>query len=369
MHAMRGRGFAAALLLALLGVVYGGFARGQGSQTDATTYDVANVAQNDVLNVRAQPGANQPLIGSIPHNGRGIQFLGETRQVGQSEWKRVQYGVVGWVNSGYLAVEPGANAYSVTNVAQDDVLFVRERPGADQAEVGSIPFNGSGIRYLGQREQVGNSVWARVQYQLTGWVNSSYLSPTLVAGPGPQPSTSTEAQLLPVFGAAGAPNTLKVWGSYTCPFTSRLVIEILMPIVRDSNGTVNVEWHHFPIHNTDPSFHVVGYADPAKFWQYLYAVMMAARQDDNLQLNVSMARIIQLAGAVGISEARVKSAYDNQSSWNAVRDDLLAGKVLGVTGTPGLFYSGYFLTPEGLPRATAEFDSSLRRMLNVPLRQ
>jgi protein-disulfide isomerase len=148
-----------------------------------------------------------------------------------------------------------------------------------------------------------------------------------------------------------------------------LLIDVLLPLVRDSNGTVNVEWHHFPLHNPDPTLHVVGLADRSKFWKFLYTVMLAARQDPQMQLNVSMDRIVQLAGAAEISETQVRRAYDDESNWAAIQDDELAGKLLGMRGTPGLFYSGYFLTSEGVPKDIAAFDASLRQMLNIPLRQ
>jgi hypothetical protein len=354
------------LLVLLLSALSGTGVATAWSQTSAgdETYNVANVQQNDVLYVRQQPGAGQPAVGSIPFSGRGIRFLGEETRIGQTIWRRVQYSVAGWVNSHYLVAESGGNSYSVIDVAPNDVLYVREQPGAEQPDVGSVPFNGHGVSSLGQQQQVGSSLWLKVQYQVTGWVNSSYLT-AAISGVG----SAVAAAGPPVLGAADASNTLKLWGSYTCPFTSRLLIDILIPLVQDSNGTVNVEWHHYPIHEPDPSLHVIGLADRGKFWKFLYTVMMAARQDPNMQLNVSMDRIVQLAGAAGISETQVKRAYDDESNWAAVQDDVLAGKLLGIRGTPGLFFAGYFLTAEGMPKDNAVFDGTLRNMLHVPLRQ
>jgi predicted DsbA family dithiol-disulfide isomerase len=97
--------------------------------------------------------------------------------------------------------------------------------------------------------------------------------------------------------------------------------------------------------------------------------MMAARQDTNMQVSVGIDRIVQLAGAAGISEAEARRAYADPSNWDTVRDDLLAGKLLGIRGTPGLFYAGYFLTAGGVPKNVAAFDGTLRNMLHVPLRQ
>lgn len=41
----------------------------------------------------------------------------------------------------------------------------------------------------------------------------------------------------------------------------------------------------------------------------------------------------------------------------------MAGNLMGVKMTPGLFHNGYFLTPGGLPTDTAAFDKSLRAMI------
>ena len=41
----------------------------------------------------------------------------------------------------------------------------------------------------------------------------------------------------------------------------------------------------------------------------------------------------------------------------------MAGKLLGITRTPGLFYNGYFMTPAGMPSDLKAFDKSLRAML------
>lgn len=64
----------------------------------------------------------------------------------------------------------------VTGVAPDDVLNVRESPGADRPIVGALSPFASGVEVLERRED-----WARVRRgEVEGWVADRYLGP---AGP------------------------------------------------------------------------------------------------------------------------------------------------------------------------------------------
>lgn len=66
-------------------------------------YQVANVNQNDSLNMRSGAGTTYPVIGSIPSNGRTIMATGRTQQVGNSNWAEVVWlGQFGWVNKHFL---------------------------------------------------------------------------------------------------------------------------------------------------------------------------------------------------------------------------------------------------------------------------
>ncbi len=63
---------------------------------------VANVEEDDVLNIRSGPSAEHDPIGAIPARAQGVQMSG----VCQMEWCPVVYrGISGWVNSFYLVGE------------------------------------------------------------------------------------------------------------------------------------------------------------------------------------------------------------------------------------------------------------------------
>ena len=72
---------------------------------------------------------------------------------------------------------PVPKLYRVVGVAEDDVLYVRSKPGPQNTYVGKIPADGVDIQILEGSERVGQSTWVRVNYKgITGWVNSRFLT-------------------------------------------------------------------------------------------------------------------------------------------------------------------------------------------------
>lgn len=67
---------------------------------------VAGVAYDDVLNLRAAPGADQPISEEIPPTYADLLAEGNTRDLSPGFWIEVDYeGTVGWVNFAYIAFE------------------------------------------------------------------------------------------------------------------------------------------------------------------------------------------------------------------------------------------------------------------------
>jgi protein-disulfide isomerase len=162
-------------------------------------------------------------------------------------------------------------------------------------------------------------------------------------------------------GDATAPKRFVLWGSYTCAFTAQL-LGILDGIVASMPKTVNLEWHHFPTHAPDPALHVAGLAfKDSHFWGFTRRVLGEVLKARGPGLTPEV--IIEFAKAEGGSEELLAAAYADKGKWDAVKEDLIAGRLLGVTRTPGLFYNGYFMTPNGLPLDLASFDKSLRAIL------
>jgi hypothetical protein len=67
---------------------------------------VVGVEYDDVLNLRAAPGANQPISDEIPPTYTDLVAQGNTRDLSPGFWIEVDYdGTVGWVNLAYIAFE------------------------------------------------------------------------------------------------------------------------------------------------------------------------------------------------------------------------------------------------------------------------
>ncbi|MGB0847140.1 MAG: SH3 domain-containing protein [Thiolinea sp.] len=75
-------------------------------QANNEFHQVVDVQADDSLNIRAGAGTDNPVIGSIPANGRTVLTTGNTSQVGSSTWVEVVWlGQIGWVNGRYLATD------------------------------------------------------------------------------------------------------------------------------------------------------------------------------------------------------------------------------------------------------------------------
>ncbi len=192
------------------------------------------------------------------------------------------------------------------------------------------------------------------------------LSPPAWADPAAAGAKPAAAHFKPpLLGDDNAPKRLVVWGSCTCPFTAQLY-GLLQKIVADMPQTASVEWRHFPTHAPDPALHVaaLGFAGP-HFWGFAFRVLGAIYAANGTFDGLTAEKLAAFAKAEGGSEKTLKAAYADAAKWTAVKEDLLAGRLLGVTRTPGLFFNGYFMTPDGMPLDIAAFDKSLRAMLKA----
>ncbi len=86
---------------------------------------VIGVAHDDVLNLRAAPGADQPILDGIPPLHDALIALGETRELPGSFWIGVDFeGTEGWVNLRYVGYLGVTN--DTTHIATEE-----EVPAAD----------------------------------------------------------------------------------------------------------------------------------------------------------------------------------------------------------------------------------------------
>ncbi len=73
------------------------------AQAADNLFQVTGVAQNDVLNIRAEPNPTAEKIGSLPYNAISVKAVGEIRATGSSQWRQIQVDdQTGWVNINFL---------------------------------------------------------------------------------------------------------------------------------------------------------------------------------------------------------------------------------------------------------------------------
>lgn len=99
---------------------------------------VVLVRGDDVLNQRAEPNSEAPLVQALAPNLRGIEATGRTTEVGAALWREVRHGgKTGWVNSAFLTPDIKAARFEadprVQSVLQAWVQAVEQ--GADTASL------------------------------------------------------------------------------------------------------------------------------------------------------------------------------------------------------------------------------------------
>ena len=98
------------------------------AQPQHPVFKVANVRQDDVLNVRSGPSADHDIVGMIAPGSRGIALTSAC----QSQWCPVRIdGTAGWVNSAFLSPEVVAAALSARTETPPAAL--RDSPEAPRA--------------------------------------------------------------------------------------------------------------------------------------------------------------------------------------------------------------------------------------------
>jgi hypothetical protein len=77
---------------------------------DAGEVGVLGVEADDILNVRAAPGADQPIVERLEPLRRGLAYTGRARAVSGSIWPEITGdGVAGWVNGRYVGLLGGTD--------------------------------------------------------------------------------------------------------------------------------------------------------------------------------------------------------------------------------------------------------------------
>lgn len=156
-------------------------------------YRVTGVSTGASLNVRAEPGASQRLLGTLAGDTSAVPATGRRSLVGQTEWREIGFRTgTGWVNASYLTPVPEVPetimlpAVASTTVgivpltSPRDRLVLRAEPGYDQTVVGTVGASAVNITATGRKAQIGSEVWSQVTASgVSGWVPSQLTIPVV----------------------------------------------------------------------------------------------------------------------------------------------------------------------------------------------
>ena len=108
-------------------------------------YAVVNVAADDVLNMRAGPGVQFSVVGTLPYFAEGVQIAPAEVSVDGSPWVPAKYlGTAGWVNRNFLARQMGYVDEKVAARAAEIIFAIKNR---DMATLATKVHPQKGVRF------------------------------------------------------------------------------------------------------------------------------------------------------------------------------------------------------------------------------
>jgi protein-disulfide isomerase len=149
----------------------------------------------------------------------------------------------------------------------------------------------------------------------------------------------------PTRGPANAPVVIQEFADFQCPFCVR-VEPTLRDLERAFPGQLRFVWHDLPLPFHEHARPAAIFAREARaqkgdagFWK-LHDLMFAARSDEPA---FSAERLTEYARALGLNEARAKTAQgDGRHDPGLARDQAIADSA-NIRGTPAFVINGYFL--------------------------
>lgn len=162
---------------------------------------------------------------------------------------------------------------------------------------------------------------------------------TMVATSLQPPSTQVALGNSPSRGPADAPVTLVEFADYQCPYC-RAIYPELQKLQQQYHGRLRVVFKDMPLpmHQYAEKAAEAAHCarEQGKFWQFHDHLFVASDLD--------VPHLKQLASKLGLNSKRFDQCLDSGSQAKAVAADLEQGKKLGITGTPGLFVNGHFIS-------------------------
>ena len=162
----------------------------------------------------------------------------------------------------------------------------------------------------------------------------------------------------PAKGPADAPVTIVEFSDFECPYCAR-VVPTLEQVKEKYGDQVRIVFRQFPL-DMHPNAAKAAEAalcanEQGKFWE-MHDAMFAD------QKKLAVADLKATAGTLGMDAAAFGSCLDSGKHGPKVKEDMKAGVLAGVSGTPALFVNGRFLNGAVPFEAIAEVvDDELAR--------
>ena len=182
-------------------------------------------------------------------------------------------------------------------------------------------------------------------------------APERVAGLDPDKVYSVKTEGAPVLGSKSAPVTVVIFSDFQCPYCSKVepTLKQIQDVYKDK---VKMVWKNLPLTGIHPFAMGAAMAAEAankqgKFWEFhdkLFANQDKLSPDD----------LKQYAKDLGLDTDKFVTDSTSSETKNRVSADISEVNDLGVTGTPGFFINGRFIS------GAKEFDA-FAKVINAEL--
>ncbi len=165
-------------------------------------------------------------------------------------------------------------------------------------------------------------------------------APSQPRRPDPAKQYSIDVKDSPVLGSEDAKVQIVEFSDFQCPFCNR-VLPALQQVRKEYGDQVQLVFKHLPlrIHAKAPAAHAAAEAAhrQGKFWEMHDAIFANPRE-------MSPERYEQYAQELGLDLERFKADVASESVKKRVEADSSEAASLGVSGTPGFFINGRYLS-------------------------
>ena len=153
-----------------------------------------------------------------------------------------------------------------------------------------------------------------------------------------------KTDLMPSFGAPGAPVTLVVFSDFQCPYCREEAKALRENLPKEFPNDVRVYYKEFPLTTIHPwsmksaeAGRCVFRANPEAFWDYHDWIFDV--QKDITPENLT-SKVLEWAGSKGVDTLQLTRCMETHATEPEVRKNMAEGMTLGVDRTPTMFLNG-----------------------------